>query len=795
MKMMKKQGLIGSLLAIAVGCGIFAVTTLRAESAQAAETNAATTETSLTGLEWLNNGFRFTLSNSDYQAIGGNLLPGEKKSEFNYLSNIVVYKGEDTSATLGEIVGGDTYYNMWSAENTYTVQLSADWREGLTKVVVPEGTEFPAAAYTGYTPWSEDNSATFVAPTTDVKTSFVTSESVTYTVDASGNFIAQKQVAYDEMEILVKNLHIRGEYKEAEKREHCFLLIFLSNTDYVGSTQAIGSAMFEYDFLDKIKLWTSDTEYVTLSDAYNADGGTKEAYYNLWGEENCIGVQLGGYNGASFVKVTIDQDCHFPSYAYTSGAETSKKIAYTQKRSAECTPTDVSNPYMVINWRIAVDNAVSDDLPVDSTDIAVRSDDYIGIQIRGEEGQTLENGKPHCFILFYLPEELEDFPGIDPTTLKPKQVAISPSRAKNYNTLDKVLLWTSDTEYITLSDAYNAEGGTKEMYYNIWSEDHCVAYALGGYHGKSFVKITVLKGCEFPSYKFTEEELYPTSRTAYTQAATIDFIDWSPDVYTSTNWRANTEKGAVKVTDVAFNISGEDNMLRFTLSGADYPTEGENNKSVATGGLESLFPNDDLFSNILIDGVSVSEYIAKNTEWVNAYFNYGEYGTFAFNVPGLTKDSSISSIVFTKGFCVPAFDNPAASLREYRVIYYRLESAVQFTKNASGEWVLQDNVSWTVTFDGENAIQVNDGDRIPEGSFPADPVKDGFTFVGWYNGDREWRPTDRVSANLNLVAKFTENEEKTSSGGCSCSSSLQLSGVAACLALAAAYGLKKRKQK
>lgn len=792
---MKKKGLIG-LLAFAAGCCICAGATWKAETHAQAETAMA--ETTLTGMAWKNNGFCFSLSNTDYQEVSGNGIPGVSISEYNYLSSITVYKGE-TSVTLGEIVGGSSFYNMWTEQNTYTVQVTEEWQSGVTKVVVPKGTEFPSVAYTGYTPWTADNSASFVSPTTDERAGFVTDVEVVYTSDGNGNFIAQRQLDVEEKEIVVKNIHIRGEHKDGENRDHCFLIIFLSDADYVGSTVSIGSSMYEYNFMDKIKLWTSETEYVTLKEAHNKQGGTKEAYYNLWGEENAIGIQLGGYdyNGASFVKVTIDEDCQFPSQAYTSGTETSKKPTYVMKRSAECTPTDISNPYMVTTWKIVIDNAVSEDLPVVKQDIAVRSDDYIGIQIRGDEEQALPNGKPHCFILFYLPEDLTDFPVSSTGT--PQQTAISPSRAKNYNTLDNIWLWTSETEYITLRDAYETEGGTKEMYYDIWNEENCVAYALGGYDGKSFVKITVLKGCEFPSYSFTELDLYPTERKAYVQAATIDFIDWSPDVYMSTNWRANTERGTVTVTDVKFNVEGEDNMLRLTLDGTDFPTDGE--LKIATGGLESVFPNDDFFDNILIDGVTVREYMTKNSkEWVNAYFNYDGYGTFAFNVPGLTKDSEISSIILKKGLCVPAYENPEASLREYRVIYYTIDSAIEFVKSADGAWGKQESVTWTVTFDGANPVKVKDGEKIPTDAYPTDPVKDGYMFIGWYDGEREWRSSDRVSGNLDLVAKYKESEDVDSSSDSSsesktgCFSALNGSCVASLALFAAVLGLRKRKE-
>lgn len=800
---MKKKFWIGSLAALAMACGLGASAAWTNEvSVSADEANGTVVETAVTGLSWKNNGFCFSLSETDYAVVSGNGIPGDRISEYNCLSDIVVYKGEE-SASLGEITHLDQFYNMWGNQDTYSVQVAEAWQTGVTKVVVPAGTEFPSVAYTGYTPWSADGSAVAVAPTTDEKNSFTTSVEVVFTADESGNYVAEKNVPVVETEITVKNLHIRGSRVEGENRDHCFLILFLSDLDCPGSTVPIGSALFEYNFLDYIKLWTSETEYITLREAYNGEQGTKEAYYNLWGEADTVAIQLGGYNGGAFKKVTIDPECQFPSYSYTSGAVTAEKPAYVLKREAQCEPTSTKDPYSMTAWRILIDNAVSEDLPVVTEDIAVRSDDFIGIQIRGGEGDDLSTGLPHCFIVFYLPEDIEDFPGLDPVTGKPMQTAISPARAKNYNTLDNILLWTSETEYITLRDAYENEGGTKEMYYNIWGEENCVAYELGGYHGMSFVRITVLKGCEFPSYNFTEVELYPEERKAYVQAATIDFIDWAPDMYLSTNWRANTQKGIAEVTGVDFNVSGEDNMLQITVSGTDFPTEGET--KIPTGGLEGIFPNDKFFSNIVIDGKPVSDYIAASTtEWVTAYFNYDGYGTIAFNVPGLTKDSDISSIIFKKDLCIPAFDNPIVTLKEYKVIYYAIDSALEFKKDENGIWTLQDSVSWTVTFDGENAVQVADGEKIPDTAYPADPVKEGYTFIGWYSGAREWRPTDRVTSNVDLVAKFQENEaqgggESADNGGSKkkggCGSIVGSMGAAALVTLAGVtLALKKRKQ-
>jgi uncharacterized repeat protein (TIGR02543 family) len=271
------------------------------------------------------------------------------------------------------------------------------------------------------------------------------------------------------------------------------------------------------------------------------------------------------------------------------------------------------------------------------------------------------------------------------------------------------------------------------------------------------------------------------------------------------NWRADTQKGKAEVTGVQFNVSGEDNMLQLTLGGTDYPMEGE--MKIPTGGLESIFSSDDFFSNIIIDGKAVSDYIAEcATEWATAYFNYDGYGTIAFNVPGLTKDSDISSIILKKGFCLPAYENPIVTLREYKVIYYSIDSAMEFAKDENGVWTLQENVSWTVTFDGENAVKVADGEKIPETAYPEDPVKEGYTFIGWYSGAREWRPTDRVTSDLNLTAKFQENASgdnsqggNTDNGGSKkksgCGSIVGSIGVTALITLAGvALTLKKKQQ-
>lgn len=71
----------------------------------------------------------------------------------------------------------------------------------------------------------------------------------------------------------------------------------------------------------------------------------------------------------------------------------------------------------------------------------------------------------------------------------------------------------------------------------------------------------------------------------------------------------------------------------------------------------------------------------------------------------------------------------------------------------------EDVKTYKVTFDSENEIIYNNGDKIEK---PEDPTKKDdnyycYTFDGWYNGDIKWNfDTYTVKKSLNLVSKFTK---------------------------------------
>ena len=66
--------------------------------------------------------------------------------------------------------------------------------------------------------------------------------------------------------------------------------------------------------------------------------------------------------------------------------------------------------------------------------------------------------------------------------------------------------------------------------------------------------------------------------------------------------------------------------------------------------------------------------------------------------------------------------------------------------------------AYTVTFQSEGGSEVASQIRAnTPADQPADPTKEGYTFIGWYNGESEWDFETPVTENLTLTAKWQIN--------------------------------------
>jgi uncharacterized repeat protein (TIGR02543 family) len=80
--------------------------------------------------------------------------------------------------------------------------------------------------------------------------------------------------------------------------------------------------------------------------------------------------------------------------------------------------------------------------------------------------------------------------------------------------------------------------------------------------------------------------------------------------------------------------------------------------------------------------------------------------------------------------------------------------------NLTAKWEETKRV-YRVYFNGEySGLKVAYGELIPVDEIPSVPTKDGYVFVGWYNGDELWNfETSVVTGTLDLVPRYEKAEE------------------------------------
>ena len=82
----------------------------------------------------------------------------------------------------------------------------------------------------------------------------------------------------------------------------------------------------------------------------------------------------------------------------------------------------------------------------------------------------------------------------------------------------------------------------------------------------------------------------------------------------------------------------------------------------------------------------------------------------------------------------------------------------RFTQSPGAQITGEVTGAYTVTFQSEGGSEVASQIRAnTPADQPADPTKEGYTFIGWYNGESEWDFETPVTADLTLTAKWQIN--------------------------------------
>ena len=83
----------------------------------------------------------------------------------------------------------------------------------------------------------------------------------------------------------------------------------------------------------------------------------------------------------------------------------------------------------------------------------------------------------------------------------------------------------------------------------------------------------------------------------------------------------------------------------------------------------------------------------------------------------------------------------------------------RFTQSPSAQITGEVIGAYTVTFQSEGGSEVASQIRAnTPADQPADPTKEGYTFIGWYNGESEWNFETPMATDLTLTAKWQLNQ-------------------------------------
>ena len=261
-----------------------------------------------------------------------------------------------------------------------------------------------------------------------------------------------------------------------------------------------------------------------------------------------------------------------------------------------------------------------------------------------------------------------------------------------------------------------ALGSTGEAYVNVWGNKGAFAFRTS--QGVNATKITVLAGCQIPSYAELStgktERFVTTEDITFVKNANGEWVEYVPEGDFDTT-----------VTQVQFGRA--DNVLNINLSANDYPHPDENNSATYNIGVKAsdiLALN--LFDNIIIDGYTLRTRYAKNSDslgedgwlWVNKFVGHN----FAVLVPG--EPFTANKIVIRAGAQFPSM----AYLKNGAQVFYVTTEEMTFVRVSDDVEVSWDRLA-KITFqaDGEEVktLSYTKTNGIV-GDIPAVPAKEGY---------------------------------------------------------------------
>ena len=514
----------------------------------------------------------------------------------------------------------------------------------------------------------------------------------------------------------------------------------------------------------KIRIYTSETSYKTIDEYFSR--GANSVSYNIYSDaaQNVsFFLDRNQLPTQNIYKITFDEGfvLPYPSEDHSTKYVLKETITFTSLYYGVAGHTDLT---FADEWsRVSStdekeeeeeEGIVLEDVAAFSRNIGnganSHKEDY-RVQIRGAHISAedfeipgkldIDDHSCNLYIFFGDSDYNPEIQGQHNLAIPNGRMDLSDSETSYLNTLyNRVLFTTQDDEVLTLKDV--ADPFTKGLpMYNSNGENGCLVFTIGNngddslpnYNGFSFKLVTVLRGAQFPSYRYTNEFSKTEYRYQQVDDISVELVRshaiWSTTAYHAFNAADIniTSVGARKVNINTPELELNSVVVDIGLSECNY---GDSvNQPILTIG-------EKLTRYIYINGRSI--YYSFGTENISAYANLdGKTATISIVVP-FDEPNQITEIIVQRGCSIPSLVASTITMEIYGgyVSYYVLSTASYALKD--GEYQETAKIYWTLWFDGKNPIRVENtktfdfSENAPQGE-----NNDRQRFVKWINENGE----------------------------------------------------------
>ena len=352
--------------------------------------------------------------------------------------------------------------------------------------------------------------------------------------------------------------------------------------------------------------------------------------------------------------------------------------------------------------------------------------------------ERLNNDDHSCslYIFFGDNDYNSDFNNMGNVPVDPMYFDLSDSETSYIHTLYENIIFTkADGSTVTLLEVSNPH--TKGLpIYNASGEFGCLVFKIGNngapedenFNALSFTNVQVLRGCQFPSARYTlglttTEYRYEQIDDITVTLSSFRYALWSTYaefVFTAADIDI-TSIGARDINITTDHVTIKGTAIDIGLSECNY---GE------VSNQEILTVSENMTRYIYVNGRAL--YYAYKDQTIYAYANLdGKTDTISLILP-IEKASDITEIIVERGCSIPSLVASAATMAIYGgyVSYYVQGTASYALKD--GTYQETDKIYWTLWFDGKDPIRVSNGSTFDfSESAPLGETTDKKRFVKW----------------------------------------------------------------